>query len=58
MKITPWVDVTCSRCGTIATGSGYYYKGIIKKIQENTKDWHTDGGEVLCPDCWKEMKED
>ena len=58
MKIIPWVDVTCSICGTTATGSGYYYRGIIKKLQDSKKNWHSDGCNIYCPDCWKEIKED
>lgn len=49
-----WCDITCSECGSIANGSGYFYNGIIKKLRENTKDWVSLDGCVYCPSCWEE----
>ena len=57
-KIKPWVDVTCNFCGCIANGSGWYYKGIIGKLKESTKDWIEVNGEYCCPECAKERKEE
>lgn len=51
-KITPWVDITCSNCGCLAEGSGYYHRGIITELQNNTKDWHEEDGSTYCPECW------
>lgn len=58
--LTPWVDVTCSRCGQVALYSGYYYPGIINRIREATKDWKADVLEYnqVCPSCFKELKEE
>lgn len=58
MKITPWVDIVCCRCGWIANGSGYYYRGIIKALHQNTKDWHEIRGDVYCPDCYAKLKDE
>lgn len=52
-KIRPnvWCDITCSQCGAMANGSGYFYNGIIKELRNNTKDWVDNDGTVLCPYC-------
>lgn len=57
MRPNVWCDITCSQCGALASGSGYFYNGIIKVLRENTKDWVDDGGTILCPECQKENEE-
>lgn len=58
--LTPWVDVTCSRCGRLASYSGYYYPGIINRIREATKDWKANVYDYpqVCPYCLEELKEE
>lgn len=54
-----WCDITCSKCGCLASGSGYYYKGIISKLRNNTKNWIVDEGmNNICPECQKELNID
>lgn len=56
-KIVPWVDITCGRCGCLADSSGYYYKGIITKLKQETKSWRYDNTYGnLCPGCQQEIE--
>ena len=57
--LTPWVDITCGRCGSLAAGSGWWHNGIIGKLRDNTKDWiDEDMYGYLCPECQKELQEE
>ena len=57
-KIIPWVDISCSRCGTLADGSGYYYRGILTELRKGTKGWTIDDVYgTICPRCKKELDE-
>ena len=54
----PWVEVQCIYCSALAAHSGFYYRGIVGKLQEDTKDWYFEdrkGTEAVCPDCAKKM---
>lgn len=57
-KIIPWVDITCSMCGTMAVHSGFYHRGIVTELQKETKDWVYEDGVIYCPSCWKKHLED
>lgn len=51
-----WCEVTCGRCGDLASGSGYYSPDLIKKLKTQTKDWvEDDEYRVLCPECAKQI---
>ena len=51
-----WCEVTCGRCGGLASASGYYSPERIKKLKIETKEWVEDRGyRVLCPECRKEL---
>lgn len=58
-KIVPFVTVMCCRCGEVAEGSGFYYRGIIAAIDKATKDWiySEEIAGVLCPKCKKGEKD-
>lgn len=58
-KIEPWVDVTCGKCGCLAFGSGYYYRGIITELRRSTRNWIVDDVYgTICPDCKADLKEE
>lgn len=54
----PQVEVFCKYCSRIAKSSGYYYRGIIGELQQETKDWYIEdnkGTDAVCPECAKKM---
>lgn len=57
-RLLIWCEVTCRRCGTVASASGYYSPERIKKLKSQTKDWEANDESygVLCPDCKKELR--
>ena len=59
MKNLIWCEVKCLRCRKVANYSGWYSPERIKKLKLETKDWKEDPDySIVCPDCYKEMKND
>lgn len=58
MKAKIWCEVTCGRCGKMATDSGYYHNKLtIALLKEEIKDWeYTEDYGNLCPECLREMR--
>ena len=58
-----YCEITCSSCGALLKGSGYYKNAsIISKLKSNANEsgwvWDEEFGGNLCPECQKEVKEE